>query len=736
MKMENRWGRGVLTLGVVLWSGMAGVMLAEEVAVEAWARELLMQTELRRTAGEVRHYPSFDEGAGWEYCVAEDPRAAWYAALLWEAAALTGASDLAVAAKVYAEEALGFVVEEGVPGGGPMQAGQGEGLSRWAEMDWQERPPEDMERYLASMEGRWMPELGAFWHTAVACPRSPDGLSGGWKGRDNTSLASLVEMASLWEVATVAGALEWQARARSHVAWVLQQHLRTDGGTVERVVHDGEILATAQSAYSGETTLARSHALGMLGLARWARLTGERGALEAFDRMYRYVRQRMPGPLPPWDLEAADLSGEQLSLRFLVDPVFVERGAIDSGAAALLALALAEAVPLVVEGRGWEYFMEAGRLLAAVEAAGSGVAAWGGSRSLVASVHGTWPGDDRGDIVADYAYIRAKRLLFELEQVEPRLAEAFALPMEVSLRVTEAQPWRVGADAGALALHYQSRIGTEPGGERFCLLEGRVWTQFTLSLLLWPDRDAFRPDRDALLVFGYKSAEDYHLLTLGPESGSIRLEQVKGAIRTLLAEVAGGLPGAPAFNEVRLEGAADGLVLEIGGDERMRLALSAETLEGMVGFGATGPFWFDDVVVSGTSVAGDLLPMDAWRETAFPERFSVAAWDDSDPDGDGRNNLLEYAMGSNPLNGDHSGRGLSLGAVAGFLQIAFPLEPQGNDVAVELQSSSDGGSSWDAVDEPAVALPLSGWQRVTVEAPSVGAGACLFRLFVSRQGVE
>lgn len=702
-----------------------------EGVIESWSRELLELSARDGVAG----YPLEDAGGGWIFGTADDIRAAWYPALLWEVSALTGASELAVAAKAYAERALDFAVDDGSPGPLPMQAGQGEGLSRWVEMDWQERPPEAAERFLTTMEGRWMPEPGAFWHTAIARPRSPDGLSGGWAGRDNTSLESLVEMAGLWEVAAGAGVPEWQERARRHVAWVLQQHLRPDGGSVERVVYDGRATAAAESAYSGESTLARSHAMGMLGLVRWARLTGERGPLEAVDRMYRYMRHRMPGPLPPWDLEAAHLPKDELAERFGVDPGSVESGATDSGAAAVLALALAEAVPLVVEGRGWEYFATAGRLVAAVEAAGSGVAAWGGSRSLLSAVHAAWPGQHRGDIVADYAYIRAKRLLRSLGEPRARWAEALVLPADATLRVTEAQPWRVGADAGALALRYQAIPGEDDGAARFGLLEGRSWQDFAMSLLLWPDRSASLAEAEAVLVFGYEGPGDHFLVTLGRGAGSIRLERVLEGRRSLLAESAGGLPEEPAFNELRVEVLAGWFILEVGGNERMRVPLESGAVAGMVGFGATGPFWFDDIAVSGNYSPVDSLPRGAWREATFADPFGVAAWDDSDPDGDGRSNLLEYVMGSDPLDGNHSGKHLSVVPADGLLHLAFPVDARRSDATVTLQGSIDGGRTWDAVPDERVPTATD-WQTATARVSPLATGARLFRLNVSRIPVE
>jgi hypothetical protein len=722
--LKNRVWAAVLALG---WFGIRAVLAGSEGVedrMEAWVREVLAESVPAIGVSAGWRYPAMDVGTGWSFVEAGDPWARWFSPLLWEAYFLSGEVDLLEAGKAVAQEvvAVGDGVEDGL----------GELLLRWGQADWEALPRDRIEAYLGGMEARWMPAVGAFWGYTEGRPLTATGLAGGWVGKDNTALVSLVEMAALWQVAGGADSV-WEERVRSHVAVVLEHHLREDGGSAEVVVFgpDGP-RASADAAYSGETTLARSHAMGMLGLARLARLTGEAAYQEAFQRMAAYVEKRSRMEIPRWDLGDAPVDPTLLSERFAVEPWRFNAAADDPGAAAILAVAFAEALPLVSAERAWRYY-HFSRQLTDRLVSRSAVDPGANGGAFLRDTHAEWPGARRGSIQTDYFLFRAWRLLAEMAGADDRLAMVVPGAVERSLMVTHENQWQVRTEGGDPALLYVGADTRDSGNPAFCLFEGRVWTRFELSLLLWPDRSAGADLVEPVVVFGYTSPENYLVLTLGGRSGVTRLERMVGGRREGLGTVNRVLPVEPSYNELRVEGTGDQLIVEVGGDEWLRLDVDPDWMTGMAGFGADGPFWFDDVVMDGTYTMRE-TPMTAWRKAVFGGVFLAEAWDGSDPDGDGRENILEYAFGTDPLGGDR-GESLRLSPDSGVLRLEYPLHGARNEAMVLLQRSTDGGSSW--VTLPDERDPLaSGWQTVTAAVSPPTAAAQLFRLLVERRALE
>jgi hypothetical protein len=76
---------------------------------------------------------------------------------------------------------------------------------------------------------------------------------------------------------------------------------------------------------------------------------------------------------------------------------------------------------------------------------------------------------------------------------------------------------------------------------------------------------------------------------------------------------------------------------------------------------------------------------DTWKARNFPSDPGAGA-PEGDPDADGRPNLVEYAVGSNPNSRDGSGYlDVSFDANAFFLSVR--KGPGGNDVRYEIESS-------------------------------------------------
>ena len=78
---------------------------------------------------------------------------------------------------------------------------------------------------------------------------------------------------------------------------------------------------------------------------------------------------------------------------------------------------------------------------------------------------------------------------------------------------------------------------------------------------------------------------------------------------------------------------------------------------------------------------------DTWRARNFPPN-SPAGSPDADPDGDGRVNLLEYAVGTNP-NSPDSGSEFNISFQNAALLLSFQKGPGCSDVNYEVESSPD-----------------------------------------------
>lgn len=724
-------GGGLFVLLLSLWKCLAmGDSISGEVYVP-WVDNLMAQVDrATQDAGEPMYPVAGSGGAdSWEYVGRLDPAAGWYPALLWEAELLTGVSEYGYKAMSYAN-ALGV----GVRGESarPEAGGYGEALGRWREGAWQSIPEENLSDYLATFEARWMPDVGAFWYTSEGLALDSMGLSGGWQGRDNTSAASVFEMAEVLRVAVLVGSDEWRARALSHVEVVLREHLRADGSIVEIVAYDESgTIACAERGYGPETSFAQSHAMMLLGLARVMHASGNRQYISEFNRMADYVLRHLGADgLPLWDAEGARAEVSDISSRYAVLPGDVDPVATDSKAGGLLALALLESLPMQSGERGWHVFMEARRLVVALQAKKQ-LSVTG---PLLADVHGLFPGDAIGSLVADYCYIRSMRLLADrMSSAHPmeRLGAGDSLE---SLRVTNAKEWAVGSFAGQPALQCRPMDVGDGASLAIALVDGAVYEAFDFSVLTWPSESDSSGEAEPVVIFGYVSPEDYLMLSIGRSSGTTRLVKVEGEDRLLLAQVEDGLPLSASFHELLVVLRDGVLSVDLGGFEIMSMELGSGLRSGLLGFGATGPFWFDAFEVTGESAPTAAREVDAWRRLSFGNSFSVESWDESDPDADGVSNLMEYLYGSDPTSSDERNGHRVIGMDAGGLQMTWPSAARLLDTTVQLQRSTD-GIIWTVVPDEQLAVGVQTGEATARVALS-GSRTELFRLVSNTVAVE
>lgn len=724
-------GGGLFVLLWSLWNSLAvGDPISGDVYVP-WVDALMEQVDrATQDAGEPMYPVAGSGGAGsWEYVGGLDRAAGWYPALLWEAEMLTGVSEYGYKAISHAN-ALGVGVRDDSPRS--EAGGYGEALSRWREGAWQSIPEEKLSDYLATFEARWMPEVGAFWYTSEELGLDSMGLSGGWQGRDNTSAASVFEMAEVLRVAVLVRSEEWRARALSHIEVVLREHLRADGSVVEIVAYDESgATACAELGYGPETSFAQSQAMMLLGLARVMFASGDRQYISDFNRMADYLLRHLGADgLPLWDAEGTGAEVSDLSARYAVLSGDVDPVATDSKAGGLLALALLESLPMQSGERGWHVFMEARRLVVALQAKKQ-LSATG---PLLADVHGLFPGDAIGSLVADYCYIRSMRLLADLTSPIHPMERLGAGDSLESLRVTNTKEWAVGLFAGQPALQCRPMDVADGEGLTIALVDGAVYESFDFSVLTWPSESDSSGEAESVIVFGYVSPDDYLMLSIGRFSGTTRLLKVEGGERLLLAQVEEGLPLSASFHELLVVVRDGVLSLNVGGFEIMSVELGSTLRSGLVGFGATGPFWFDAFEVTGESAPTAARGVDAWRRLSFGNPFSVESWDESDPDADGVCNLMEYLYGSDPTSSDERKGHRVIGLDAGGLQMTWPSAARLLDTTVQLQRSTD-GFTWTEVPDEKLAVGGQTGEAIARVALS-GPRTELFRLVSNTVAVE
>lgn len=158
--------------------------------------------------------------------------------------------------------------------------------------------------------------------------------------------------------------------------------------------------------------------------------------------------------------------------------------------------------------------------------------------------------------------------------------------------------------------------------------------------------------------------------------------------------------------------------------------------------GATAWAWLKPRVHD--TMANDLKTWDRRRWKILPhttpppapttyERWRAAqSWgaanqtETADPDGDGRSNLLEYALGSSPVAADAA---LPVVTAGGELTLTYPLDPTKTDLAYLPEVSTD-TVAWTAA--PATLTSQVVWQQTWTARTPVGVPTKTLRLRVAR----
>jgi hypothetical protein len=142
------------------------------------------------------------------------------------------------------------------------------------------------------------------------------------------------------------------------------------------------------------------------------------------------------------------------------------------------------------------------------------------------------------------------------------------------------------------------------------------------------------------------------------------------------------------------------------------------TVSGVSGFvaptvtGAAGTVTVvgNDVVFTPTG-GPSLTPFETWQTNYFGATNNPNAAYDADPDGDGANNLLEYAFGSIPTSGS-SVFLPETGTSGNFLTITVPRNSNATDISYLVQGSTN-LDAWATVSTLSATNPAPAGSTVT-----------------------
>jgi autotransporter-associated beta strand protein len=129
------------------------------------------------------------------------------------------------------------------------------------------------------------------------------------------------------------------------------------------------------------------------------------------------------------------------------------------------------------------------------------------------------------------------------------------------------------------------------------------------------------------------------------------------------------------------------------------------------------------VFITGTP---PLPPLETWRKSYFGPSATDAgiAANTADPDFDGRSNLYEYALGSNPLVPNMNGMPFG-GRSGSFMTINFSRNSAATDITLRIETSSNlQAASWTNL---ATWIDATGWTTVPGTTLTETAGNVVFR---------
>ena len=108
---------------------------------------------------------------------------------------------------------------------------------------------------------------------------------------------------------------------------------------------------------------------------------------------------------------------------------------------------------------------------------------------------------------------------------------------------------------------------------------------------------------------------------------------------------------------------------------------------------------------------------EVWQRILMGTVPPTEAADLADPDGDGMNNLIEYALGTQPLTADHPPEAALVNISGGpRLSLALQRDPSRNDIIIELEAAVHLSDPWEVISTSIGGEPFTG------PAPTLGDG--------------
>jgi unsaturated chondroitin disaccharide hydrolase len=586
----------------------------------------------------------------------------------------------------------------------------------------------------------WMPAVGSQWSFSWGRSENFGGLQGGWSANQNTIMDSAPNMEVLFYEAKQAGDADMWDKAVSHLNNLARDNIREDGSTAQLASYDpitGELLRLCgHQGYSSGSTWSRGQGWALHGFAIAWRETRDPAVGETFRKLYQYYRDNCPDDgIPYWDFDAPKLTDAELEFRYPGQNAPALRYERDTSAAALAASALMQAAELAeTPALRKEYFLYGRRILESLSTPGYLASDAQGNPlkgSILAQGTRTFPETGKGLIWGDFYFVEALRRYRSL--VEPESGFGAGLWGDLENYATlDAHRWKVVSDRGSPSLRLQGR------GAVASLMPSDIAIYRSATLGDFSFTFLFRADElpvpgnslDVVFVFDYTDGDNFTFVRLSTDAALSAVVRVDNGLPTEVASL-GRAWDSQVYADVTITRTGDTLDIEVIADSWATVRDPAIAQSGFIGIGGMGHnLLFSGVGLNGIESPAELSPRAAWRVAQFSHPLSILGWDEMDPDHDGRDNLMEYALGTSPLSPAGLGKGLQLSApVPGSVELTFPYSDAYSDICYNLMRSLDGGKTWIAVEtiQPG---GTGSWTTAIHGEGLVGGGAALYRLEV------
>jgi len=580
--------------------------------------------------------------------------------------------------------------------------------------------------------GHWMDPVGMLW--------SFDFSSRGVKGFrnviiDTTMNIELMYMASKYYGDTPNSETLYN-RAVSHMQRVATDHVRPDGGTYQVINYrtsdgtdgDGNPYVAGDienkvvwQGYDVESTWSRGQGWCIHGLTTGYRETGDAAILDGLLKAVAYYQDNVPADyVPYWDFSAPLLTPADLDARYPPknpdDPPRHDGEPLrrDTSAASITAAGLMELCWLLDDPVDrHELFDYAVKILHSL--ATNYTAEGTAMESILKEGTYTFPGNRQGLSWGDFYFTEAIERYKDLVMPELQFSADAHTGNRGHYMEMNPNRWQTVHDAGSLRYalrksHYAARKSNQPG--ELAMIGGYTYTDPVISVDIKSNEHLSQnAAADAVVVFNYLDGENYNFFLLSSLEGESGFYEVRNGVRSTLQTVGGSMKGISAYDyqTVELTIGQNSLVAELDGSPFLTYTGTSGNTSGFVGLGSLDDaVFFDNVTVSGTPAsAASASTLNIWRATHFDGQPFLAE-NSMDPDKDGRLNLLEFVLGSDPNVPDVQLNAPYIDVSAPSLRARFYHDPSA-DSAISILQGSDNLATWHDIGTATPVPGQPGW---------------------------